>query len=109
MTYSAEPKQPTAHQQVGKPTQVAAQCSSEPRLIDNRASTAANVQLQAMMDASPRHDSAHALQQLVARRVTSHAAPVQRVKEDDPLQAKLSESTTVQLAAQEAPKPNNTG
>jgi hypothetical protein len=88
MTYSAETRQPAADQHAGHLPQESLPAGSAQAFVDRRPTTATQVQLRAMIDASPRHAGAQALKQLM-----TGGAPARHEE----------------LAAGATPKPNHTG
>lgn len=104
MAYASPPKAPAEQQ-----APIAQLRASSPEAVfsDNRESTVGAMQLKGLMDASPIHQQAHALTQLMANSHTGNVfRPVQRV-EEELLQGKFSDATTQRVS--EAPGVNNTG
>ena len=92
MTYHLETKKDNVQQ--AKSNQTAAQPKAAAGFVDNRASTAADMQLKAMMDSSSRHDDS--LMQLMAAHAAAQAMPVQRVEEEEMLQGKFATAQRVE-------------
>jgi len=109
MTYHADARQLETQQPTGTTVRAPAQLNPAASFIDNRVSTAANLQLKAMMETSPRHGGVRALKQLMASGTAGHAAPLPMMSDEGLSQGKFVGASAAQRQEASVPNPNNTG
>ncbi|MFZ6658779.1 eCIS core domain-containing protein [Undibacterium sp. TJN19] len=95
MAYKSEPRQKAAQHRDEASAKTSAQRKADTSFVDKRASATSQLQLKAMMDASPRHASLRNLKQLMTNHAGLDTAPVQKQANEELLQARFA---TAQLA-----------
>lgn len=105
MAHSSEPRQGTVQKKDETSPQTFAQVKSETSFVDKRASATSQLQLKAMMDASPRHDNLRDLKQLMANHAKTGATSVQRQVNEELVQGQFAVPAMTQL--QDAPATAN--